>query len=99
MRWFEHLVFLALVVGLARPVGLYLAGVFEGRKTALDPVLRPLETLLHRLMRIGRAREMSAGVYTLSRTPGDGSSTQSRADLQAQKAPRCAGDEFPMVAI
>jgi len=32
MRWFEHLVFLALVVGLARPVGLYLARVFGAEK-------------------------------------------------------------------
>ncbi len=46
MRWLEYIVFLALVVGLAWPVGLYLACVFERRPTLLDPVLRPIESLL-----------------------------------------------------
>ena len=31
MRWLEYIIFLAIVVGLARPVGLYLAQVFEGK--------------------------------------------------------------------
>ena len=45
MRWLEYIVFLALVVGLARPVGLYLARVFERKPTFLDRVLRPIESL------------------------------------------------------
>jgi K+-transporting ATPase ATPase A chain len=49
MRWLEYLVFLTLVVALARPVGLYLARVFERKPTLLDPALRPIETLLYRL--------------------------------------------------
>src|ERR1017187_6126841 len=65
MRWLEYLVFLALVVGLARPVGLYLARVFERKPTFLDPALRPAESLLYRLLGIHRGQEMSAGVYTL----------------------------------
>jgi K+-transporting ATPase A subunit len=46
MRWLEYLSFLALVVGLARPAGLYLARVFEGPPTFLDPVLCPAESCL-----------------------------------------------------
>jgi potassium-transporting ATPase potassium-binding subunit len=65
MRPLEYIVFLALVVGLAWPVGLYLARVFEGRPTFLDFALRPIESLLYRLFRISRKQEMSAGVYTL----------------------------------
>ena len=65
MRWLEYIVFLALVVGLARPVGLYLARVFEGEPTFLDPALRPAESVLHRLLGIHRAQEMSARVYSL----------------------------------
>jgi K+-transporting ATPase ATPase A chain len=65
MRWLEYSLFLALVVGLARPVGLYLARVFEGRPTLLDPVLRPIERGLYRLFGVRCDQEMSAGVYTL----------------------------------
>jgi K+-transporting ATPase ATPase A chain len=65
MRWPEYIVFLALVIGLARPVGLYLARVFERKPTFLDPVLRRTESFLYRLLGIHRAKEMSAGVYTL----------------------------------
>ena len=64
MRWLEYIVFLSLVVGLAWPVGIYLACVFHRRPTLLDPVLRPIESLLHRLFRV-QAQEMTAGVYTV----------------------------------
>jgi K+-transporting ATPase ATPase A chain len=65
MRWLENILFLALVVGLARPVGLYLARVFEGEPTFLDRALRPAESLLYKLSGVHRVEEMSAGGYTL----------------------------------
>jgi K+-transporting ATPase ATPase A chain len=65
MHGMEYLVFLLLVVGLALPVGLYLARVFERKPTFLDPALRPIESLLHRLLGVHGDQEMSAGVYTL----------------------------------
>src|ERR1019366_7369581 len=64
MRWAQYAIFLALVIALARPVGLYLARVFERRPTFLDPVLQPIEFLLLRLSGVDRAAEMSAGKYT-----------------------------------
>ncbi len=64
-RWFEYIVFLALVVALAWPVGLYLARVFEGEPTFLDFALRPVESLLHRFFRTDKRKEMTAGVYSL----------------------------------
>jgi potassium-transporting ATPase potassium-binding subunit len=63
MRWLEYFAFLAIVVGLARPVGLYLARVCERRHTFLDPVLCPVESLLYRLLDVRPEQEMSAGVY------------------------------------
>src|ERR1035441_6503213 len=65
MRWLEYLVFLALVGGLARPVGLYLARVFERKPTFLDRALCPAESFLYRLFGVHLGQEMSAGVYTL----------------------------------
>ncbi|HVI85146.1 MAG TPA: potassium-transporting ATPase subunit KdpA, partial [bacterium] len=43
---------LAVVFLLVKPLGAYMARVYEGRRTLLDPVLRPLERLLYRLCRI-----------------------------------------------
>jgi K+-transporting ATPase ATPase A chain len=65
MRSIEYMVFLAIVVGLAHPVGTYLARVAQRRRTFLDPVLRPLESLLYRLACVRSDQEMSARVYII----------------------------------
>ncbi len=64
--WAEYGLFLTLVVGLARPAGLYLARVFTGAPTLLDPALRPVEALLHRLLGVRRDEEMTPAVYASS---------------------------------
>jgi potassium-transporting ATPase potassium-binding subunit len=53
------------VVGLARPVGLYLASVCERQHTFLDPVLRPAESALYRLLGVRSEQEMSPRVYII----------------------------------
>jgi potassium-transporting ATPase potassium-binding subunit len=63
MRWLEYVVFLVIVLGLAWPVGRYLARVCQGQRTFLDPLLSPIESVLYRLLDIRPEREMSAGVY------------------------------------
>jgi K+-transporting ATPase ATPase A chain len=63
MRWLEYILFLAIVVALARPVGLYLARVFEGKPTPLDRLFRPVERMLLRLIGVRPTDEMSAGTY------------------------------------
>jgi K+-transporting ATPase ATPase A chain len=42
-------VFFALVSAISVPLGLYMARVFAGERTILDPVLRPVERLIYRL--------------------------------------------------
>src|SRR5271165_1554217 len=64
MRWTEYIVFLVLVAGLAKPMGVYLVRVFERTPTFLDPALRPLESILYKWMRVYPSQEMSARVYT-----------------------------------
>jgi K+-transporting ATPase ATPase A chain len=66
MRWLEYSLFVAIVIGLARPVGIYLARVFEGQPTFPDRILRPVERLLYRLLGVRPEQEMTAGVYFLS---------------------------------
>jgi len=63
MRWLEYAVFLGTVVALARPVGLYVARVFEGNPTPLDRLLLPVERALLRLLGVRPQEEMTAAVY------------------------------------
>jgi len=63
MRWLEYAAFLLIVVGLARPMGVYLARVCRRQPTFLDPVLCPFESLLYRILGARPDQEMSAGVY------------------------------------
>ena len=55
---FQILVYLALLVILAKPVGLFIAHVFQQEKTFLDPLVGPLERLIYRLARIHPEEEM-----------------------------------------
>jgi K+-transporting ATPase ATPase A chain len=60
MTWngaLQIFVFTALVLALARPLGGYMARVFQGERTFLTPVLAPLERLFYRLAGIRPARE------------------------------------------
>ena len=56
--WLQIGVFFALVLLAAKPMGLYMARVYEGKRTWLDPVLGPVERLLYRLTGVDAAAEM-----------------------------------------
>ena len=56
--WIQNLLFLALLLGLAMPLGTFMARVLEGERTFLHPVLGPLERVLYRFMGIRRDEEM-----------------------------------------
>jgi K+-transporting ATPase ATPase A chain len=56
--WLQIVVFIAAILLLAKPMGVYMARVFEGRKTFLDPVLRPCERLLYRVTGVRPEEEM-----------------------------------------
>ena len=50
--------FLLIVALLVKPLGTYLARVFSGERTWLDPVMRPLERAVYRLAGVDAAAEM-----------------------------------------
>jgi K+-transporting ATPase ATPase A chain len=56
--WFQIALFFLLIVLIARPLGIYMANVFERRKTFLDPVLVPIERILYRLTGVEADKEM-----------------------------------------
>lgn len=65
--WIQLLVFVALLLVITRPMGLYLVRVLDPTaKTLLDFVLKPVERLLYRLLGIDPMREQSWKQYTLA---------------------------------
>lgn len=59
--------FIAILLVLTKPLGLYLVRVLDVRgKTFLDPVLRPVERLLYGLLRINPDKEQGWKGYTIS---------------------------------
>jgi K+-transporting ATPase ATPase A chain len=66
--WTQNLLYLALLLGLAYPLGTYIAGVLEGRPTFLRRVLGPLERGIYRLMGIRQDDEMGWITYAWSIT-------------------------------
>lgn len=62
----QMLLFLVLLLLLAVPLGRYMARVFTGERTWLDPVLKPLENLIYRLTRVDPSREMNWREYAVA---------------------------------
>ena len=54
----QLLVYLAALVVLAKPLGTFMARVFQREKTFLDPLLGPVERLMYRLAHINPDEEM-----------------------------------------
>jgi K+-transporting ATPase ATPase A chain len=59
-------VFFGLILLLTKPVGLFMSRVFQGERTFLHPVCRPLERVVYRLCGIREDDEQRWTGYTLS---------------------------------
>jgi potassium-transporting ATPase potassium-binding subunit len=64
--WLQIVIFFFLVLLATKPLGLYMARVFEGRRTLLDPLLVPIEKLLYRMTRVNREEEMRWTEYGMA---------------------------------
>jgi K+-transporting ATPase ATPase A chain len=64
--WFQIGVFFALLLAITKPMGVFLARVFSGEKTFLDPVMRPVERLLYRLTGVDEKHEMRWTEYAVA---------------------------------
>src|SRR5215468_2147501 len=62
----QYSFFLLTVAVLVKPLGGYLARVFEGEKSILDWLMRPLERWIYRLARVDLQHEMSWREYASS---------------------------------
>ena len=59
-------IFVVLLVLVTKPLGAYMARVFKGERTLLDPALRPVENLIYRFCGIDPRREMRWTTYTVT---------------------------------
>src|SRR5258708_34825053 len=62
----QVLIFLALVLLLTKPVGLYMTAIFSGRRTWLTPVFGPVERFFYRLSGINPEAEQKWTGYGIS---------------------------------
>ncbi len=64
--WLQAIVFFLIILALTKPLGSYMARVFEGGRTWLSPVLVPVEKVIYRLGGVREDEEMTWYGYALS---------------------------------
>jgi potassium-transporting ATPase potassium-binding subunit len=64
--WIQILLFCAIVVALAKPLGGYMTRVFNGERTLLSPLLRPVEAGLYWIGGVDEKREQHWLTYTVA---------------------------------
>jgi potassium-transporting ATPase potassium-binding subunit len=56
--WLQIVFYLLVILAITKPMGVFMARVFQGERTFLDPVLRPLERVIYRLTGVDEKSEM-----------------------------------------
>jgi K+-transporting ATPase ATPase A chain len=64
--WIEIILYCAIIVALVKPLGGYMTRVFNGERTLLSPVLRPVEAGLYWIGGVDEKREQHWLTYTVA---------------------------------
>src|SRR5438552_1240201 len=64
--WLQILFFFLIILAVTKPLGVFMAHVFNREKTFLDPVLRPIERLIYKLTGVDDNREMRWTEYAVT---------------------------------
>jgi K+-transporting ATPase ATPase A chain len=64
--WIQILLYCAIVVAIVPYLGGYMTRVFNGERTFLTPVLRPVETVLYRVAGVDERREQTWVMYVVA---------------------------------
>jgi potassium-transporting ATPase potassium-binding subunit len=64
--WIQIAIYFVVLTALVVPLGRYMARVFEGERTFLTPVLRPVEIALYRIAGVDEMREQHWLTYTVA---------------------------------
>src|SRR3954454_20771478 len=66
LGWIQIILYCAIVVALTKPLGWYMARVFNGERTFLSPILRPVEAGLYWIGGVDVKREQHWLTYTVA---------------------------------
>jgi potassium-transporting ATPase potassium-binding subunit len=64
--WTQIIIYCAIIIALAKPLGGYMTRVFNGERTLLSPALRPVEAVLYRYAGVDAKREQHWLTYTVA---------------------------------
>jgi potassium-transporting ATPase potassium-binding subunit len=64
--WVQILLFCAIIIALTKPLGGYMTRVFNGERTLLSPVVRPLEIAIYWIGGVDEKREQHWVTYTVA---------------------------------
>jgi K+-transporting ATPase ATPase A chain len=64
--WVQIILFFIVLLGLVKPLGAFMARVYQGERTLLTPVIEPVERLVYRLAGIDSSEEMEWTRYAKS---------------------------------
>ncbi len=64
--WVQVIFYLVVLLVLAKPLGSFMARVYQGQRTFLDPVVRPVERLIYRLAGVNAEQDMDWKFYAIA---------------------------------
>ncbi|WP_298102125.1 potassium-transporting ATPase subunit KdpA [Bradyrhizobium sp.] len=64
--WLQIILYCVIIAALTKPLGWYMTRVFNGERTFLSPVLRPVEVSLYWISGVDEGREQHWLTYTIS---------------------------------
>ena len=64
--WIQIAIYFVVLTALVVPLGRYMARVFQGERTFMSPILRPVEIGLYRLARVDETKEQHWLTYTVA---------------------------------
>jgi K+-transporting ATPase ATPase A chain len=64
--WIQILLYCAIIVALAPLLGAYMTSVFNGERTFLSPILRPVEAAIYKVAGVDEWHEQHAVTYTIA---------------------------------
>ena len=64
--WVQIAIYFGLILICVKPLGLYMAKVFEGERTLLSPVLKPVERVIYRICAVDQREEQHWVTYTVA---------------------------------
>lgn len=62
----QLLIFLAILIAITKPLGLYMTRLFDGERVFLSPILKPVEGVIYRTTGVEERREMRWTTYAVA---------------------------------